>query len=380
MSDSESSGTETHSICNTINKNPFTNFLDDDLLMVNNDIKNNSESDDENLFAEHKNKIPWVEKYRPQKLDEIIDQTEVIKVLSDTLKTGELPHLLFHGPPGTGKTSTILALAHQLFGPEKIEERVIELNASDDRGIGIVRNNIITFTKIAIGSSDPNYPCPPYKIVILDEADAMTPEAQSALRKVMETKSRITRFCFICNYLNQIIEPITSRCVPFNFRPIDRTSIINKLIEIAEFEKIKIDKSCIKSIVDMSEGDVRKSIMNLQNLKYIIKYKQTITVDDVIKYTNGFDDHEFDHLWSSCINGNVKSIRQLTKHICREGYPVKSILSNLHTRINKSKMNDIQKSTISLELCQTDKRLIDGADEYLQILNILLYINRVFKN
>jgi hypothetical protein len=134
-----------------------------------------------------------------------------------------------YGAPGTGKTSSILALCNQLYGPERVNERVIELNASDERGINVVRGKIITFAKVAIGTKDPKYLCPPFKIIILDEADAMTKEAQAALRKVMEENSNITRFCFICNYINQIIEPINSRCVKIRFKPITKTNIINKL-------------------------------------------------------------------------------------------------------------------------------------------------------
>jgi replication factor C subunit 2/4 len=233
---------------------------------ANNIFKEENGHSDENIFSTRyktkignkKDEIPWVEKYRPKNLDDIIQQTEVVKVLKNTLKTGELPHLLFFGPPGTGKTSTILAIATQLFGPKIIHDRVIELNASDDRGIAIVRNNIITFAKISLGSKDPNYPCPDFKLVILDEADAMTPEAQAALRKVMEKMSGITRFCFICNYINQIIDPISSRCMKFRFKPIDDNAIIEKLKVISKSEKIPIDDKCFETIVKLSEGDVRR--------------------------------------------------------------------------------------------------------------------------
>src|SRR5207249_3198955 len=146
---------------------------------------------------------------------------------------------------------------------------VIELNASDERGINVVRHKIVTFAKMAVGNADPNYPCPPFKIVILDEADAMTTEAQSALRKIMENSSNITRFCFICNYINQIIEPIASRCMKFRFKPINTISMINKLEVISKKEKLNINKEILKKIVIMSKGDMRRGIMTLQNLKYI---------------------------------------------------------------------------------------------------------------
>ena len=130
------------------------------------------------VISNHKNNKHWVEKYRPKKLANVVYQNEVISVLKKSVETGNLPHLLFYGPAGTGKTSTILALAYELFGPVKFEERVIELNASDERGISAVRNKIKLFAKMGISNPDTNYSCPPFKIIILDEADAMTSEAQ----------------------------------------------------------------------------------------------------------------------------------------------------------------------------------------------------------
>ena len=218
--------------------------------------------------------IPWVNKYRPKKLNGIIHQKEVVLMLKNTLETGNLPHLLFYGPPGTGKTSTILALANDLFGPKKYSERTIELNASDERGINIVRKKIITFAKMSIGNADDNYLCPPYKIIILDEADAMTTEAQSALRKTMEDNSNITRFCFICNYINEIITPISSRCSKFRFLPLDNKSIKNKLLYICKKENLILKDSILDTIINISKGDMRRAIMILQNTNYYYKYKK----------------------------------------------------------------------------------------------------------
>lgn len=348
----------------------------------NNETANNSPEFQEEILSVRKQRnkneeIPWVEKHRPKKLDDIIQQTEVVKVLKNTLKTGEMPHLLFFGPPGTGKTSTILAVATQLFGPTIINDRVIELNASDDRGIGIVRNNITTFARISIGSKDPKYPCPDFKLVILDEADAMTPEAQAALRKVMEKMSGITRFCFICNYINQIIDPISSRCMKFRFKPIDNISIIKKLKSIAVAESMELTDECFDTIVKLSDGDARRSIMTLQNLKYIINCKGEIEPKDIIQITGGVEKEKFKDFWSICAKGNVKSVRNLALKIKREGFPIRNILSYIHTCILENEMSDTIRSKISLELCTTDKRLMEGSDEYIQILNILLFINSV---
>jgi replication factor C subunit 2/4 len=177
----------------------------------------------------------------------------------------QLPHMLFYGPPGTGKTSTILALCRQLFGPELMKSRVLELNASDERGISVVREKIKTFAKVAVSQPDPAFPSPPYKIIILDEADSMTQDAQSALRRIMETYSRITRFCLICNYVTRIIEPITSRCSKFRFKPLDTTSTRSRLEHICNTESIAYTPEALDSLIKVSDGDLRRAITFLQS-------------------------------------------------------------------------------------------------------------------
>lgn len=327
--------------------------------------------------SNYKNQIPWTEKYRPKKIDDILEQDEIMKVLKNTLATGQMPHLLFFGSPGTGKTTTILALAHQLFGPKIINDRVKELNASDDRGIGIVRNSIITFAKRAIGAKDPKYPCPNFKIIILDEADAMTPEAQAALRKVIENKSAITRFCFICNYIEKIIDPIASRCMRFRFKSLEKDAIINKMKKISVIEDINLDLDCIKTIESRSQGDARRCINTLQNMKYLINYKKKITPDDIINITGGIIDNELKDFWQITTTGTIMEVRQLAINVQKTGHPLIEYLTHLHKCVLKSKLTDIQKSKISIEIGNTDRRLTEGSDEYLQMLNILLYINNI---
>lgn len=325
------------------------------------------------------NNLPWIEKYRPKKLDDIVYQDEIIKMLKKTIKDGNLPHLLLYGPAGTGKTSTVMAIALELFGPKKFKERVIELNASDERGINVVRNKIVTFAKAAIGNPDPNYPCPDYKIIILDEADAMTKEAQAALRKTMEDNSNITRFCFICNYINQIIEPINSRCVKYRFKPLDELSMYTKLVNIAKSENININEDGISGIVEISDGDMRKAIMMLQNIKYIKSHdaKESINKNDVFNMTGFVTEDILNKIKDVCISKtqNVGEIMKLTRKITSYGYPLQSVLNQINIIIIHSKnLTDKMKANISIHLMKTEKRLIEGADEYLQLLSVFMCI------
>jgi replication factor C subunit 2/4 len=186
----------------------------------------------------------------------------------------QLPHMLFYGPPGTGKTSTVLALAKELYGPELVKTRVLELNASDERGISIVREKVKDFARMQLSNPLPSYraqyPCPPYKIIILDEADSMTQDAQSALRRTMETYSKITRFCLICNYVTRIIDPLASRCSKFRFKSLDQGNARRRVEEIAEWEGVKLEEGAADTLIKCSEGDLRKAITFLQSAARLV--------------------------------------------------------------------------------------------------------------
>jgi replication factor C subunit 2/4 len=186
----------------------------------------------------------------------------------------QLPHMLFYGPPGTGKTSTILALAKELYGPEFMKSRVLELNASDERGISIVREKVKDFARMQLTNPPPGYkekyPCPPFKIIILDEADSMTQDAQSALRRTMETYSKITRFCLICNYVTRIIDPLASRCSKFRFKSLDQGNAKKRLEDIAEKEGVLLENGAVDALIRCSEGDLRKAITFLQSAARLV--------------------------------------------------------------------------------------------------------------
>ena len=315
---------------------------------------------------------PWVDKYRPVKLDHIIYQDSVKRVLKDTLKSGELPNLLFYGPPGTGKTSTILAFGLELFGPRVINERVMELNASDERGIDTVRDKIISFAKETISTPDPNYPSPPFKIIILDEADAITLDAQTALRKIIETSSRITRFCFTCNYIEKIIEPIVSRCIKFRFKPISEDALYDRLKLIANREKIKLTDDIYKKIIKTSEGDARRAIMTLQNIKYINK---NLNIDDMLGITNNII---LEDIWKKIIKTNTKEILLITHNIKNKCINLNDLLLFLHNKILESKLKDTEKSKLLITITNTETKLVEGGDEFLNILYLLSQINMIY--
>ncbi|KAF9264860.1 P-loop containing nucleoside triphosphate hydrolase protein [Marasmius fiardii PR-910] len=343
---------------------------------------------------------PWVEKYRPKTIDDVSAQQHTVAVLQKALSSTNLPHMLFYGPPGTGKTSTILALARQLFGPDNFRTRVLELNASDERGISIVREKIKNFARqtprAKTESSDgKEYPCPPYKIVILDEADSMTQDAQGALRRIMETYARITRFCLVCNYVTRIIEPLASRCSKFRFTPLDQSSSFSRLSQIATAEHINMDDDVVNALITNSSGDLRRAITYLQTAHRLSASTQPPTQitprdiqeiagtvpDDVI---NGFiqvlgieTPESMDVDDEQPRTSRFDDIKRKAKKICREGYSAAQVLSQIHdVVVMHPTLQARQKAACALIFAEADKALCDGADEELWILEIALRVNK----
>lgn len=205
--------------------------------------------------------LMWSEKYRPKKLSEVVDQKEIVKGIGNLIKSPDIPHMLFAGPAGVGKTTSALCIAVELLG-EQWRKNTLELNASDERGIKMVRERVKEFAASVKLATDKEFGKP--KIIILDEADEMTPEAQTALRRIVEDSARTTRFIIICNYLSQIIEPIQSRCVVFRFTRLPKEEIIDHLQTICEKEKVKYEEKAIAQIFDATGGDLRHSINIMQ--------------------------------------------------------------------------------------------------------------------
>src|ERR687898_2531528 len=208
--------------------------------------------------------LMWVEKYRPSRLDQIINQKDIIMALQKLRKIpNEIPHFIFAGPAGVGKTTAALCIAEELLG-ENWRRDTLELNASDERGIKMVRERVKEFAAVMKFSSTIENDDKPYRIIILDEADEMTSEAQTALRRIIEDSSRTTRFIIICNYLSQIIEPIQSRCVVFKFRRLSREDVSDYLRFICEKQGVRFEEKAFSTIYDSTLGDLRHSINILQ--------------------------------------------------------------------------------------------------------------------
>ncbi|KAF4215529.1 hypothetical protein CNMCM8980_004721 [Aspergillus fumigatiaffinis] len=222
------------------------------------------------LPVEAQDNLPWVEKYRPNTLDDVSGHQDILATINKFIEANRLPHLLLYGPPGTGKTSTILALARRIYGSNNMRQMVLELNASDDRGIDVVREQIKTFAStkqifsMAAPSASSGSSLASFKLIILDEADAMTSTAQMALRRIMERYTANTRFCIIANYTHKLSPALLSRCTRFRFSPLKEQDIRSLVDQVIEKEQINIQPEAVSSLVRLSKGDMRRALNVLQ--------------------------------------------------------------------------------------------------------------------
>lgn len=289
-----------------------------------------------------------------------------------------------HGPPGTGKTSTILALAKELFGPEFYRSRILELNASDDRGIGMVREKIKKFAQKKIAKNvDSNYPCPPLQIIILDEADSMTVDAQSALRRTIEVYSSHTRFCIICNYVSKIIEPLASRCVKFRFTPISDKAQITRLKYICDEENIPNETQALDALVDVTEGDLRKSIMMLQSAGRSFEGSK-LSASDIYEVSGRVPQEIITNIWDQVKDKNCTETKatEIAEDMICEGFDVMQLLSQLLDIVieeDKRKVSDQQKAKIAEVCAATEAKLIRGGSEELNMLYLFMNITKIMK-
>ena len=292
---------------------------------------------------------------------------------------------MLHGPPGTGKTSTILALAKELYGPDFYRSRIFELNASDDRGIAMVREKIKKFAQKKISKAvDSTYPCPPIQIIILDEADSMTGDAQAALRRTIEVYSAQTRFCIICNYISKIIEPLASRWVKFRFSPISDEAQIKRLKYIWENEDIPHEDSALNALVDVTEGDLRKSIMMLQSAGRSYD-GDCLTEKDIYEVSGRVPNKVIDGVWDQVSDKHWDQTKatDIAENMISEGYDVMQILYQLMEIVineNTRKVSDIQKAKIAEVCASTESKLTKGGSEELNMIYLFMSITKIMKS
>ena len=300
----------------------------------------------------------WIEKYRPSNLSEVVGQTPITSRLKNYVKERSMPHLLFAGPAGTGKTTCALALAKELFG-ELWKHNLHELNASDERGIDVVRGKIKEFARTAPLGEDG------FKIIFLDEADALTGAAQAALRRTMEIYSRTCRFVMSCNFSSKIIDPIQSRCAVFRFRPLKAEDVERYLKFVAVKEELNIDKEAYESLSYLAQGDLRRAINGLQ---MAAAANVDITPDVVYQAVAAARPEEVKEALEMSLNNNFAGARERLDTLqITYGLAGEDVLRQMHRTVRDLEVPDTIKVQMIEKLAEADFRLSEGANSRIQI-------------
>jgi len=311
----------------------------------------------------------WTEKYRPKRLEEVVGQNEVVSRLRSIVKSGSIPHFLFAGPAGTGKTTCALALAREVFGEDDWKNNSQELNASDERGIQIVRTKIKSFARAApLGGAD-------FKIIFLDEADSLTQDAQAALRRTMEKYSSTCRFILSCNYSSRIIPPIQSRCSVLRFPPLRDDDIRRYIDMVCEKEGLNLTIDGFESLLYIGKGDLRK-IMNV--LQVAASYSRDITSDNLYETASAAKPEDITELLELPLGGDFKAGRDKLEYLLTEGgLSGEDILSQMHRELfNLDIREDLRVRLMSI-IGEIDFRLVEGADERIQLETLLAHIQLI---
>ncbi|MGZ4893401.1 MAG: replication factor C small subunit [Halobacteriota archaeon] len=299
----------------------------------------------------------WIEKYRPRKLKQVIGQDHIVNRLESYVRLKNLPHLMFAGAAGTGKTSAAIALAHELY-KDDWQSNFTELNASDERGIEVVRNKIKNVARTAPVSA-------PFKIIFLDEADSLTPDAQSALRRTMESYSRSCRFILSCNYSNKIIEPIQSRCAIYRFTPLDPNDVQAQLRNISKEEHVAVSDDALNAISDIASGDLRRAINTLQSAASI---GEEIDRETIYQITATANPKAIRDLLSASIEGKLSNaLNSLDLLLLEQGLSGTEIVTQIHKVLLDLDIPDQLKARLINSIGEIDFRLSEGANETIQL-------------
>ncbi|MHC1605026.1 MAG: replication factor C small subunit [Candidatus Methanofastidiosia archaeon] len=309
---------------------------------------------------------PWTEKYRPTNLNEIVGRPFIVERLHSYVKRKNMPHLLFAGPAGVGKTTCALVLAQEMFG-ENWRQNFQETNASDERGINVVRERIKNFARtMAMGGS--------FKIIFLDESDALTSDAQNALRRTMEIYTSTCRFILSCNYSSKIIPPIQSRCAIFRFGPLSDDAITEKLRKIEKNENIKITDDGLEAILYIADGDMRKAENTLQAAAFLEK---EITSEIVYQVSSRARPEEIKDMIKSAISGNFLDARKLLdKLLIEKGLSGEDIISQSHKEILILDIPEKEKVEFIDKIGEHEFRLVEGANERIQLEAMLAHLSK----
>jgi replication factor C small subunit len=303
----------------------------------------------------------WIEKYRPQTLADVAGHEDIVSRLESYIARNDLPHLLFAGPAGVGKTTCAVAIAKELYG-EKWRENFLELNASDERGIDVVRDRIKNFARASFGGHD-------YRIIFLDEADALTSDAQSALRRTMEQFSNNTRFILSCNYSSKIIDPIQSRCAVFRFSPLSDEAVESQIRKIADREGIEVTDDGVDALVYAAAGDMRKAINGLQAASVM---GEAVDEETVYAITSTAKPEEIKEMVTLALAGDFTAARsKLDMLLTEAGIAGGDIIDQLHRSVWEFDLTEKQAVRLMERIGETDYRITAGANEQVQLEALL---------
>jgi replication factor C small subunit len=306
----------------------------------------------------------WIEKYRPAILDDIVGQDQIVKRLKSYVKTRNLPHLLFSGPPGVGKTAAAISIVREIFS-DNWRNNFIELNASDERGIDIIRHKVKDFARMApLGEAD-------FKVIFLDEADALTNDAQSALRRTMERYSATTRFILSCNYSSKIIDPIQSRCAVYRFKPLDSDAIEKRITYIAGQEGLNVTNEGMHAIIYVASGDMRRAINALQAAALL---GDKVDEETIYQITSTAKPEEIWDFIKTALKGDFVSARSMLDDLLlSKGLSGEDIVIQIHRAMLDMDIPDKDKVRLIDRIGEIDFRLTEGANERIQLEALLAY-------